>query len=57
MTPRARAMVLAVLLACGASSCGQQGPLVLPEDARPIEPVEPTATESEQSNDEEQDER
>ena len=57
MTPRARAMVLAVLLAGGASSCGQQGPLVLPEDARPIEPVEPAANETEPSNDEEQDER
>ena len=57
MTPRARAMVLAVLLACGASSCGQQGPLVLPEDARPIEPVAPPANETEQSDGEEQDER
>ena len=57
MTPRARGMVFAALLACGASSCGQQGPLVLPEDARPIEPAEPTATDSEQSIDEEQDER
>ena len=57
MTPRARGMVLAVLLACGASSCGQQGPLVLPEDARPIEPADPPATDSEQSIDEEQDER
>jgi predicted small lipoprotein YifL len=60
MTPRARAMVLAVLLATGAASCGQQGPLVLPEDARPIEPiepVEPTGSETEQSTDEEQDER
>ena len=58
MTPRARAIVLA-RAACvrGAASCGQQGPLVLPEDARPIEPVEPTANEPEQSNDEEQDER
>ena len=57
MTPRARAMVLSVLLACGASSCGQLGPLALPEEARPIEPAEPSATDSEQSNGEEQDER
>jgi predicted small lipoprotein YifL len=57
MTHRARAMVLAVLLTGAASSCGQQGPLILRDDARPIEPVQPPANEPEQSNDEEQDER
>jgi predicted small lipoprotein YifL len=41
MTPRARAAFFAVLVAAGASGCGQQGPLSLPADARPIERVEP----------------
>jgi predicted small lipoprotein YifL len=29
------------VLAAGAAGCGQQGPLVLPEDVRPIERLEP----------------
>jgi predicted small lipoprotein YifL len=33
------AMVLIVLVT-GTASCGQQGPLTLPEDARPIERLE-----------------
>ncbi len=57
MTRRARATVLALLCAGGAVSCGQQGPLVLPDDARPIERVEPPADGTEQSDGEEQDER
>ena len=56
MTFRVRVLVLAVLLAAGAASCGQQGPLVLPEGGRPIEPVAPAASETEQ-NDEPADER
>ena len=54
---RTRVVVLAALLAAGAASCGQQGPLVLPENARPIEPVEPAASGTEQSDDEQTDER
>jgi predicted small lipoprotein YifL len=36
-----RAAALAAFLAAGAASCGQQGPLVLPPDARPVEPAQP----------------
>ena len=48
-----------VLLAAGVAGCGQQGPLVLPEDARPIERLEPPpAAEPEtQDDDERRDER
>ena len=41
MTPRLPSAILAALLIGGASGCGQQGPLVLPGDARPIERVDP----------------
>jgi predicted small lipoprotein YifL len=40
MTARGRLGILAVLVAA-AAGCGQQGPLVLPGDARPIERVDP----------------
>jgi predicted small lipoprotein YifL len=40
MTAFARLGVLAAL-AAAAAGCGQQGPLVLPDDARPIERVDP----------------
>ena len=35
MRPRARVALLGLLLAAGAAGCGQQGPLVLPDEARP----------------------
>jgi predicted small lipoprotein YifL len=40
---RARGLcgVVLVMLAASTAGCGQQGPLVLPEDARPIERLEP----------------
>jgi predicted small lipoprotein YifL len=49
---RVCAAALAALLALGAASCGQQGPLVLPPDARPVEPAEPTSGEPESQDDE-----
>jgi predicted small lipoprotein YifL len=57
MTRRVCAAVLVVLLAGGTAACGQQGPLVLPEDARPLERVEQPANPSEADEDERQDER
>jgi predicted small lipoprotein YifL len=39
VTRRAR-LFCGALLAALAAGCGQQGPLVLPEDARPIERLE-----------------
>jgi len=59
MTVRARVVVLAALLAATVSSCGQTGPLTLPENQRPIERVEAPANpgEQQQTDDERQDER
>jgi len=57
MTPRACAVILAVLVAAGAGGCGQQGPLSLPGDARPIERVEPQPSEPETTDDERERER
>jgi len=46
--------VVLVMLAAGTAGCGQQGPLVLPEDARPIERLEPPpGTEPEAQDDDE----
>ena len=56
MTVRARFAFLAVLVTAAASGCGQTGPLVMPNDARPIERIDP-AVEPEQTDDERQDER
>ena len=56
MMVRARFALLAVLVAA-ASGCGQTGPLVMPEGARPVERVDPTPAEPEQTDDERQDER
>ena len=58
MTARARVAFLASLIAAVAG-CGQQGPLVLPEDARPIERADTQgpAAEPESTDDEDQDER
>jgi len=46
-------------LAAGIAGCGQQGPLTLPEDARPIErlPTPPDAEPETQDDDERRDER
>jgi predicted small lipoprotein YifL len=50
-----RGAALAALLALGASGCGQQGPLVLRENARPVEQLEPAPAEPEpESQDDEQ---
>ena len=59
MTARARVVFLAVLLAATLSSCGQTGPLTLPEDQRPIERVDAPANQEQQqqADDERQDER
>jgi len=51
---RLRAAALAALLAAGAGSCGQQGPLTLPDDARPVESAEPAQGEPESQDDEQE---
>jgi predicted small lipoprotein YifL len=56
MTARARVVIVATLLASALAGCGQQGPLVLPPEARPIERLDPAA-EPEQTEDEDADER
>ena len=60
MSIRVRALgslAFAALLAAATSGCGQQGPLVLPESARPIERLETPPAEAEPPEDEGQDER
>ena len=59
MTPRGCIALSCLLLAAGSAGCGQQGPLVLPEDARPIERIDPqgSASEPEPSDEERRDER
>ena len=59
MTARARVVLLAALLAATVSSCGQTGPLTLPENQRPIERVDAPANpgEQQQTDDERLDER
>jgi predicted small lipoprotein YifL len=57
---RARVVVLGLWLAAGvtaAGGCGQQGPLVLPGDARPVERIDPAASDPEQNDEERRDER
>ena len=58
---RARGLsgVVLIALAAGAAGCGQQGDLVLREDARPIERLEPPpgAEPEAQDDDERRDER
>ena len=56
MTARVRLGILAALVA-SAAGCGQQGPLVLPGDARPIERVDPPAAEPAPGEDEDDGER
>jgi predicted small lipoprotein YifL len=59
MTARARVALLAAVLVATVAGCGQTGPLTLPENARPIERVEPAAQPEQQqpTDDERQDER
>ena len=58
MTPRTRVAFFVALIAAAVSACGQTGPLELPENARPIERVEPPAQPGQQpTDDERQDER
>jgi predicted small lipoprotein YifL len=57
VTARARALALGLLLATGLPGCGQQGPLVLPGDARPVERIDPTPDDPEQNDGERRDER
>jgi predicted small lipoprotein YifL len=53
-----RNAVFSLLLAGTTLGCGQQGPLVLPEQARPVERLEsPPAAEPTAPDDEQQDER
>ena len=54
MTARTRLAILAALVAA-AAGCGQQGPLVLPGDVRPVERADPPAAEP--ARDEDEDER
>ena len=57
MTPRARVAFFVALIAAAVSACGQTGPLELPENARPIERVEPPPEPEQPTDDERQDER
>jgi predicted small lipoprotein YifL len=57
MTQLLRVAILAVLLAAGTAGCGQQGPLVLRGDARPIERIDPQPAEPEPADDERERER
>jgi predicted small lipoprotein YifL len=52
MTLRRRLAILAALAAACTAGCGQQGPLVLPADARPVERLDPQPTEPEPADDE-----
>jgi predicted small lipoprotein YifL len=55
MTPARRVSSVAIvaLLAALSAACGQQGPLTLPEEARPIERLpQPAPTEPESQDDE-----
>jgi predicted small lipoprotein YifL len=59
---RRRSLRIAVLggivVAGGLAGCGQRGPLVLPQDARPVEPApNGPAAEPEQQDDERENER
>jgi predicted small lipoprotein YifL len=54
VTARGRFAILAALFAAG---CGQQGPLTLPSDTRPIERIDPATGEPVPPDDEQRDER
>jgi predicted small lipoprotein YifL len=47
-----RAVALIAILVAGTVGCGQQGPLTLPPDARPVEPAQATPPEPESQDDE-----
>ena len=51
--------VVLIVLAAGTAGCGQHGPLVLPEDARPIARIDPppNAEPEAQDDNERRDER
>lgn len=49
-----RTIGLALALAAAFASCGQRGPLTLPESARPIERLDPAAAPADQSEDEDE---
>jgi predicted small lipoprotein YifL len=57
MSARTRLAVIAALLAAATTGCGQQGPLALPPEARPVERVDPAGVDTEPTDDERQDER
>jgi predicted small lipoprotein YifL len=57
MTGALRVVAVALLAAACAVGCGQQGPLTLPDEARPIERLETPPAEPEPRDDERQDER
>jgi predicted small lipoprotein YifL len=57
MRPSPRVVVLGIWFAAGAGGCGQQGPLVLPGDARPVERIDQPQSDTEQNDDEQRDER
>ena len=57
-----RNLLLGALVAAGCMACGQRGPLVLPEKARPIERIElpqppPPSQAPEKQDDEQKNER
>jgi len=54
---RLRNVALAAFLAGLGAACGQQGPLTLPEEARPIERLPQPAAAEPESDDERRDER
>jgi predicted small lipoprotein YifL len=57
VTARGRLAILAALLTAAAAGCGQQGPLTLPPETRPIERIDPVTGQPVQPDDEQQDER
>lgn len=57
MTARSRFTILAAVLAASAAGCGQQGPLVLPPDARPVERVDTGTTDAGAVDPDQDDER
>jgi predicted small lipoprotein YifL len=52
---RRRLAVLAGLAVACTAGCGQQGPLVLPPDARPVERIDPQPTEPDADDERERD--
>jgi len=57
VVPRALRLAALGLVVMGAQGCGQQGPLVLREDARPIERADPAPSATEPGDEEDRDER